>query len=100
MKTIGLMFFILLLFYANYYEKPMRFSENDNCFIDTTIDNNITLLDDLSFVFGDLESSFVNCEPDCRKTFYNVDTTEMLELFFYPGRLKNESYYIKVSECK
>ncbi len=98
MKTISLVIVILILFYKDYSEKPMKTFQNANCFIDTTI-NNITLLKDLSPVFGDIESSFINCEPDCRMTVYNIDTTEMLELFFYPGRLKNECSYFKISKC-
>jgi hypothetical protein len=68
----------------------------ESCLIDTSI-NNFVLLRDLTPVIGELH--FENCEPDCRKQYYNSDTTEILELYFYPGREKEQCSYFKVFEC-
>lgn len=69
--------------------------ESKDCFLDISI-NSIEIGKDLTPVLG-LEK-LDNCEPNCRKVFYNKDKTEMLELFFYPGRVMNHCSYIRVTK--
>lgn len=66
-----------------------------NCFLDLKI-NEFKIGTDISQIIGNLE--FSNCEPNCKLIFYNQDTTEKIEILFYPGRLKNVPSYFKVSK--
>lgn len=68
-------------------------------FIDTSVDN-IVLLEDLTPILGGLESEFEfeDCDPNCRKIYYNLDSTEILELFFYPGRIKGQCSSFMISQ--
>jgi hypothetical protein len=57
-------------------------SAEDQCSLDVKI-NNFELLQDLSILLDlKIES---DCYPDCRLSFYNVDSTERLSILFYPG---------------
>lgn len=69
-------------------------NELENCFCDSSI-NNLKLESDLSPFLTNLQ--LVDCDPDCRKKYFNADKTETLELFFYPGRIINHCSYFKVS---
>jgi hypothetical protein len=93
MALFMIVFFLIIDFPVEGQVIKVR-NELENCYCDSSI-NNLKLETDLSPFLTSLQ--LVDCDPDCRKKYFNADKTETLELFFYPGRIINHCSYFKVS---
>jgi len=96
-KHILLLFGIGFIITNNFFNRDIisqNIKESKSCFLDTTL-NNLVLLNDLTPIVGNIQLN--NCDPDCRKTYFNLSKSELLEIFFYPGRINNQCSYFKVS---
>lgn len=69
--------------------------EEDRCYLDVKI-NKFELLQDLSSML-ELETE-LDCYPDCRLIFYNMDKTEKLSILFYPGSIAYHASYFIVEQ--
>jgi hypothetical protein len=92
--TIVVIFFFLIIKFPVKSQVINDSNEIDKCFCDSSI-NNLKLENDLLPFLTDLQLD--DCDPDCRKKYFNADKTEILELFFYPGRIINQCSYFKVA---